>query len=357
MDSLTIIQLILLGTTLSLLLAQTTVKQKQTMHLLFALFCGSVAMATAQKLSVGAIGSYGYLLGMGACATCNAYWLLARSLFRKQQALALHHIIFAVALGLLIMLKQGYLFVDGIWQFNNVVEPFAVGILGELTLMFSSCVLLLTIWEGLNGFQQANKTEKRQRILFLFTIISAIVICKTVLSSANFSAQTNQLVVACVSIWVILTTQGLIYWIHQSRNTASEANHQEDEHSANQRVLDKIAARLQALVVDEQQYLKSGLKVADLARQLNVSEYLIGRAIKAKFPDKNFNQYINQLRVEHAKELLLATDKQHWPVLVVGLESGFASVGPFNRAFKTQTGLTPNQYRQQGEVQAPLKCG
>jgi AraC-like DNA-binding protein len=34
-------------------------------------------------------------------------------------------------------------------------------------------------------------------------------------------------------------------------------------------------------------------------------------------------------------------------VLVIGLESGFASVGPFTRAFKQFTGLTPNQYRQQ----------
>jgi AraC-like DNA-binding protein len=40
-------------------------------------------------------------------------------------------------------------------------------------------------------------------------------------------------------------------------------------------------------------------------------------------------------------------DKQKWTVLVVGLESGFASVGPFTRAFKATTGLTPNQYRQQ----------
>ncbi|MFK7864310.1 MAG: hypothetical protein AB8B95_08820 [Pseudohongiellaceae bacterium] len=43
---------------------------------------------------------------------------------------------------------------------------------------------------------------------------------------------------------------------------------------------------------------------------------------------------------------MIDPDKQKWPVLVVGLESGFASVGPFTRAIKAKTSFTPNQYRQ-----------
>ncbi|MFN6972415.1 MAG: AraC family transcriptional regulator [Rheinheimera sp.] len=32
--------------------------------------------------------------------------------------------------------------------------------------------------------------------------------------------------------------------------------------------------------------------------------------------------------------------------MVVGLESGFASVGPFTRAFKATMGYTPHEFRQ-----------
>ena len=35
------------------------------------------------------------------------------------------------------------------------------------------------------------------------------------------------------------------------------------------------------------------------------------------------------------------------PVLSIALESGFQSIGPFNRAFKAATGLTPTEFRRE----------
>ena len=34
------------------------------------------------------------------------------------------------------------------------------------------------------------------------------------------------------------------------------------------------------------------------------------------------------------------------PILTIALDAGFASLGPFNRAFKAETGLTPTEYRR-----------
>jgi len=34
------------------------------------------------------------------------------------------------------------------------------------------------------------------------------------------------------------------------------------------------------------------------------------------------------------------------PILTIALDAGFGSIGPFNRAFKTQTGVTPTEYRR-----------
>ena len=34
------------------------------------------------------------------------------------------------------------------------------------------------------------------------------------------------------------------------------------------------------------------------------------------------------------------------PVLTIALDAGFGSIGPFNRAFKAQTGVTPTEYRR-----------
>ncbi len=34
------------------------------------------------------------------------------------------------------------------------------------------------------------------------------------------------------------------------------------------------------------------------------------------------------------------------PILTIALDAGFGSIGPFNRAFKAHTGLTPTEYRR-----------
>jgi AraC-like DNA-binding protein len=37
------------------------------------------------------------------------------------------------------------------------------------------------------------------------------------------------------------------------------------------------------------------------------------------------------------------------PILTIALDAGFQSIGPFNRAFKAHTGMTPSAYRKQAE--------
>lgn len=350
---LTTMQYIVLATAIGLLIAQLLVQQKKTMHLLFALFCGSVAMATAQKITGDSVGAYQYLIGMGACATCNGYWLLARAMFREKNPFSIHHVLLAASVGVLVMMRQGYLFVDNFWQFTPYVDQVFTGILREITMMLSSLVLLMGIWEGCRGFTQANQTQKAQRLTFLGTFVSAIVLSKIVQVTHADSPDVIALFIAGVTVCVMGMSQLLIIWIHKTQLhlQVTEQGQEQARTAANEDPkcieLDHALARqIQTLIIRQQQFLQANLKVADIARALDVSEYRISRVLKHHFQAKNFNQFVNALRIQHAQKLLADPDNQKWPVLVVGLESGFASVGPFTRAFKQFTGVTPNQYRQ-----------
>ena len=56
--------------------------------------------------------------------------------------------------------------------------------------------------------------------------------------------------------------------------------------------------------------------------------------------------------VRHAAEAMAALadpGQAEVPILTIALDSGFQSIGPFNRAFKAQTGVTPTAYRKQAE--------
>lgn len=57
---------------------------------------------------------------------------------------------------------------------------------------------------------------------------------------------------------------------------------------------------------------------------------------------KTFTEYLNELRIGHARKLLVSVDLSAGQV---GLESGFNSSSHFHRLFKLHTGMTPFQYQ------------
>lgn len=342
------------------MIAQLLVKNKSATHVLFALFCGSVAMSLAKNLSGSVIGHYQHLIGMGACITCNGYWLLSRTFFRKNNAVRLPHVLFAGAIALLIMLNQGFLFASDSGVIN-VSGPSMFGhVLKELTILLSSSILVLSFWEGVRGFKTANRTEKAQRLLFLATFGGAVAGSKVLQGAFIDAPLAKEFALACITLLVVTSTQLQIIWrdytVARVRAPSPDKvpepamQPQQAKTSSQPPVLPDesvLAEKIQSLLLEHALYLQPNLKIADIARQVGAPEYRVSNALRYNLQARNFNQYINALRIQHAQTLLADKDKQKWTVLVIGLESGFASVGPFTRAFKTATGFTPNQYRQQ----------
>ena len=93
-------------------------------------------------------------------------------------------------------------------------------------------------------------------------------------------------------------------------------------------------------------YAQEGLSLASLAEQLGTPEYRLRRVINQGLGHRNFNAYVNGLRLAEAKRRLADPAERALPVLTIALDVGFGSIGPFNRAFKADTGLTPTEFRQ-----------
>jgi AraC-like DNA-binding protein len=108
-------------------------------------------------------------------------------------------------------------------------------------------------------------------------------------------------------------------------------------------------ALLQAMTQDHA-YRSEDLTVASLAQRLKAPEYRLRRVINQRLGHRNFNAYINGFRIDEAKAALANPAQRELPVLSIALESGFQSIGPFNRAFKAATGLTPSEFRKQNSA-------
>ncbi|PCK31738.1 helix-turn-helix domain-containing protein [Pseudoalteromonas piscicida] len=343
--------LFLLGLCCTLVIAQLFVKEKRAAHILFALVCGSIALATTKKLTKESLDGYEYLIGIGACLTCNGFWLFSRALFRKTNAISNRHIAIAVLIAALIIWQQGYLFVHSQFQLTGgLLLDWLNSAAIELTIMLSSCVLLLAFWEGCRGFSESREHEKAQRAVFLLAYFICVAGTKLIANRYAGNLEVQEWAVTSAAVLILLTAQALLYWryVYRFEEEAETITCEPIEKMPTEQEL-VLRQRVERLLITEQAYLKEGLKVADVAQQLNESEYKISRVIRQQLQARNFNQLINRLRVEHAKTLLQDSSKQHWPVLVVGLESGFASVGPFTRAFKIETGVTPNQFRKRDD--------
>lgn len=79
-----------------------------------------------------------------------------------------------------------------------------------------------------------------------------------------------------------------------------------------------------------------------LASEFFIDKYYLTRVFKRQF-GVSVNQYISQIRVEQAKQLLRFSD--HSIVWISG-ECGFGTASYFSRTFKKVEGVTPSEYRR-----------
>jgi len=93
-------------------------------------------------------------------------------------------------------------------------------------------------------------------------------------------------------------------------------------------------------------YRETGLTIPMLAEELKIPEHQLRRLINGHLEFRNFSAFLNSYRIAEAKTQLADPERARIPVLTIALELGYASLGPFNRAFKASTGLTPTDFRR-----------
>jgi AraC-like DNA-binding protein len=104
--------------------------------------------------------------------------------------------------------------------------------------------------------------------------------------------------------------------------------------------------RLQRLMDKERVYRAEGLSIAALAARLGLPEYRLRRLINQRLGHRNFTGFINGYRLAETIAALSDPGQTQVPILTIALDAGFQSIGPFNRAFKAQTGMTPTDFRR-----------
>jgi len=92
-------------------------------------------------------------------------------------------------------------------------------------------------------------------------------------------------------------------------------------------------------------YLNQDLTVHDLARELDMSARTISECVN-RHVGMNFNEWVNNYRVDKALELLKDPGNEHLSIEGIGIDSGFKSRSAMYTAFKRKLGKSPGHFRQ-----------
>jgi AraC-like DNA-binding protein len=291
-----------------------------------------------------------WAVAVGGSATCNGYWLVSRALFRGEGGVGAAHVCVAACVAVLI---AGYRVAD--LSSHGAASPWASG-LGSLLTLASSTLLVLTFLEALRGWSSAlPPAERRMRVAFML-LFATVVLTATLVGALGqvwpAVGEARSGVVAGCAMAMIVFTHGALR--HRGRAPLPRAVAMKTV----QRVAGplgedevRLAKALRHQLEVLQAYREPELKVVDLARRIGTAEHKLSRLITQALGEKNFNQMINRHRIAHACRRL-AEPAADATVLDISADAGFASLGPFNRAFKTAMGCTPTAYRARCRSQA-----
>lgn len=111
--------------------------------------------------------------------------------------------------------------------------------------------------------------------------------------------------------------------------------------------------KLKNHMIKEKPYLNPDLTLNQLAEDLNLSYKVLSQIINEYF-NQNFFDYINTLRIEESKKMLLEPSGKK-TVLEVLYETGFNSKSTFNNTFKKMTGMTPTEFRKKSQQETIME--
>lgn len=105
----------------------------------------------------------------------------------------------------------------------------------------------------------------------------------------------------------------------------------------------QIAKKLKEIMENDSLYLQPELNLQELAQYLQTNPALLSAAINQVF-GKNFNEYINGLRIDEFVRKYNADSNRRFTLLSHAMDSGFNSKATFNRAFKKIKGKSPQEF-------------
>lgn len=107
---------------------------------------------------------------------------------------------------------------------------------------------------------------------------------------------------------------------------------------------EQLIIALKEAMKTHQFHKNTNVKLNDIAKVLHISSHKLSQLLNDNL-GKNFALFINEYRIEEAKQLL--QENNQFTLETIGFEAGFSSKSTFYATFKKLVGKTPSEFKKQ----------
>ncbi len=257
-------------------------------------------------------------------------------------------------------LKGGVLGVGLAWA---VIAALDRGLLGEAFADSGLSILLVPLGFAIVGHmvwrllaeRQGDLIEQRHHARIMVAVLLGGMLFIDLAADALFGfawrplafSMTQNAMILAFGLWLAgrllaIRTDVLTFGVEEEGQTAAKGPPlppRQDE---------RLHRRLSILMDTEKIFLNPELTFATFVGRMGAPERTVRTLINHELGYDHFRTFLNHYRVAEARRLLVDQDRTD-KLITVALDSGFASLASFNRAFRAIEGRTPSDYRRQGK--------
>lgn len=260
-------------------------------------------------------------------------WWFAIALFRDDFVWSPAYVLPGVFLVAILLLGHG----------NSATLAGVQTVLHQVVLM---ALLAHIVWMAVQDFRN-DLVDSRRRFRIALAIV--LPLAAVLIAAGEISA-----IFAPLPGWTTLAQAVMLFalsfvftaWLAPLRLNLFEAPSRPTVNVSDLSPAERIELERLKRAVSDGVCLEAELSLGQLAGRLGVPEHRLRRLINVGLGFRSFSAFVNEHRVDEARRRLADPDRVREQIVSIAFSVGYASLAPFNRAFRDRTGTTPSQFRK-----------
>jgi AraC-like DNA-binding protein len=201
--------------------------------------------------------------------------------------------------------------------------------------------ILLSIYKAKSIFKKiiTNRCQINYDEIWILSVIFGI----SVIWLSYFSVKYISYISGALTFSFSFYVSCLVLYYVKGKILISEMIKEKYINKIDEKLAKEIQEKTILLFETKKNYINPNLTLPLLAQELNIRPQLLSQFINDNL-NKSFTQFINEYRIEEAKQLL--KNNTQLKIDAVGMECGFNSSSTFYSTFKKITGTTPSSYQK-----------